>query len=128
MTSGTTTLDTAVDVLAQTRADRAAADATQARLLRHACAWADLHPAESLTHAATYGDTPVTLAGPGAPLVAEFAIAEYAAALGLPTETGKAYLGEASSCGTACPACGPGSRPGTSPPGADAGSPARPSR
>ena len=62
---------------------------------RHACAWVDLHPAESLAHAATFGDTPVPVAGPGAPLVSEFAVAEYAAALGVPTETGKAYLGEA---------------------------------
>ena len=31
----------------------------------------------------------------GAPLVAEFCVAEFAAAVGLPTETGKAYLGEA---------------------------------
>ena len=42
-----------------------------------------------------YGDTPVPVAGPGAPLVAEFAVAEFAAAVGMPTETGKAYLGEA---------------------------------
>ena len=42
-----------------------------------------------------FGDTPVPVAGPGAPLVAEFCVAEFAAAVGLPTETGKAYLGEA---------------------------------
>ena len=100
MTSGaTTSLDTAADtaagVLAQARADRAAADAAEARLLSHACAWADLHPAESIGEAVRFGDTPVPVAGPGAPLVAEFCVAEFAAAVGLPTETGKAYLGEA---------------------------------
>ena len=56
-----------------------------------ACSWADLHPAESIGDAVRFGDTPVPVAGPGAPLVAEFCVAEFAAALGLPTETGKAY-------------------------------------
>ena len=100
MNSGaTTSLDTAADtaagVLALARADRAAADAAEARLLSHACAWADLHPAESIGEAVRFGDTPVPVAGEGAPLVAEFCVAEFAAAVGLPTETGKAYLGEA---------------------------------
>ena len=99
MNSGATSLDTAADtaagVLAQARADRAAADAAEARLLSHACAWAELHPAESIADAVRFGDTPVPVAGPGAPLVAEFCVAEFAAAVGMPTETGKAYLGEA---------------------------------
>src|ERR687890_410394 len=93
-----TAADTAAAVLAQARADRAAADAAEARLLSHACTWADLHPAESIHDAALlsrYGEQPLAVAGPGAPLVAEFAVAEFAAAVGLPTETGKAYLGEA---------------------------------
>src|SRR6187200_718821 len=94
-TSLATAADTAAGVLAQARADRAAADAAEARLLSHACAWADLHPAESIGEAVWFGDTPVPVAGPGAPLVAEFCVAEFAAAVGMPTETGKAYLGEA---------------------------------
>ena len=95
----TTSLDTAADtaagVLAFARDRRAAADAAEVDLLRAACAWADLHPAESIGDAVRFGDTPVPVAGPGAPLVAEFCVAEFAAAVGLPTETGKAYLGEA---------------------------------
>src|SRR3954451_851536 len=90
-----TAADSAAGVLEQARADRAAADAAEARLLAHACAWADLHPAESITDAVRFGDTPVPVAGPRAPLVAEFCVAEFAAAVGLPSETGKAYLGEA---------------------------------
>src|SRR3954447_3517274 len=90
-----TAVDTAAGVLAFARDRRAAADAAEADLLRAACAWADLHPAESITDAVRFGDTPVPVAGPGAPLVAEFCVAEFAAAVGLPTETGKAYLGEA---------------------------------
>src|SRR3954451_24284315 len=90
-----TAADTAVGVLAFARDRRAGADAAEADLLRAACAWADLHPAESITDAVRFGDTPVPVAGPGAPLVPEFCVAEFAAAVGLPTETGKAYLGEA---------------------------------
>src|SRR6187200_3550403 len=94
-TSLDTAADTAAGVLAQARADRAAADAAEARLLQDAVTWADLHPAESIGEAVRFGDTPVPVAGEGAPLVAEFAVAEFAAAVGMPTETGKAYLGEA---------------------------------
>src|SRR3954451_1125581 len=90
-----TAADTTAGVLAFARDRRAAADAAEADLLSAACAWADLHPAESITDAVRFGDTPVPVAGPGAPLVAEFCVAEFAAAVGLPTETGKAYLGEA---------------------------------
>ena len=87
--------DTASAVLAFARDRRATADAAEADLLGAACAWADLHPAESIGDAVRFGDTPVPVAGPGAPLVAEFCVAEFAAAVGMPTETGKAYLGEA---------------------------------
>src|SRR4051795_10210368 len=89
-----TAADTAAGVLAFARGRRGAADAAEADLLGEACAWADLHPAESITDAVRFGDTPVPVAGPGAPFVAEFCVAEFAAAVG-PTETGKAYLGEA---------------------------------
>ena len=93
-----TAADTAAAVLAFARDRRAAADAAEADLLHAAVAWADLHPAESIHDAALlsrHGDQPLPVAGPGAPLVAEFCVAEFAAAVGLPTETGKAYLGEA---------------------------------
>src|SRR4029079_7207029 len=90
-----TAADTAAGVLAFARDRRDAADAAEIDLLRAACAWADLHPAESIHDAVRFGDTPIPVAGPGAPLVAEFCVAEFAAAVGLPTETGKAYLGEA---------------------------------
>ena len=91
-------LDTAGAVLAFARDRRAAADAAEVDLLGAAVTWADLHPVESIHDAALlsrHGDQPLAVAGPGAPLVAEFCVAEFAAAVGLPTETGKAYLGEA---------------------------------
>ena len=71
MTSTAADLDTAADtaagVLAFARDRRADADAAEADLLRAACAWADLHPAESIGDAVRFGDTPVPVAGPGAP-------------------------------------------------------------
>ena len=56
-----------------------------------------MHSTDSLEDAACdwYGDQPIPVAGPGAPLVAEFSIAELATALGVPSEVGKAYVGEA---------------------------------
>ena len=42
-----------------------------------------------------HGETGMPVAGPGAPLIGEFSVTEFAAAIGLPTEAGKAYLGEA---------------------------------
>jgi hypothetical protein len=36
-----------------------------------------------------FGDTPIPLAGPGAPLIAEFSVAEFGAAVGMTTEAGK---------------------------------------
>ena len=52
---------------------------------------------DSIAEAATLGPRRHRdpFAGPGAPLVAEFAVAELAAALGLSTEAGRGYLAEA---------------------------------
>lgn len=86
---------TAAAVLAGLRADRSARDAAEARLLAGAVAWAALHRTDDVDLALTFGCTPVTVAGPGAPLIAFDAVAEFAAVMGLPTETGSALLGEA---------------------------------
>jgi hypothetical protein len=110
MTSTVTIVDPAVvpddaaGVLAFARSRRAAADRAEAELLQAAVAWAVMHPAETLedaesfasrVHLAGADDQPVALAGPGAPLVAEFSVAEFAAAIGVGTETGNHYLGHA---------------------------------
>ncbi len=96
--------DTASGVLAAARERRAAADRAEADLLGLAVQWAIIHPAETLddaegyssrVHLAGVDEQPVTLAGPGAPLVREFSVAEFAAAIGVGTETGKHYLGHA---------------------------------
>ncbi|MCW2756926.1 MAG: endonuclease, partial [Nocardioidaceae bacterium] len=88
--------DTETSVLDAVRSERAAADAAEARLLALACDWADLHPADSIDDAAVLirgGDTALAIAGDGAPLVSEFAIAEYAAALRVPTRVGRDRIG-----------------------------------
>jgi hypothetical protein len=92
--------DDARGVLAFARARRAAADAAEVDLLQAAVQWAIIHPAESVEDSESYtlrtgGEAPVGLAGPGAPLVAEFCVAEFGAAVGLTPEAGKYYLGHA---------------------------------
>ena len=92
--------DSAAGVLAAARARRAGADRAEADLLELAVGWAVMHPAESLEDAETlrlrsFGDTDIPVAGDGAPLVREFSVAEFAAAIGLGTEAGKRYLGQA---------------------------------
>ncbi len=90
-------LDTAAAVLQFVRGRRADADAAEADLLKAAVDWAAMHSVDSIDDAACdwYGDQPIHIAGPGAPLVAEFSVAEFATAVGLSTEAGKAYVGEA---------------------------------
>ncbi len=97
-------LDAPAEVLEFARERRAVADRAEADLLQAAVVWADQHPAESLEAAEVFrasgywggfGDTAVPLAGPGAPLVAEFSVAEFAVTVGMTTDAGKYYLGQA---------------------------------
>ena len=56
-------------------------------MLQAAVAWAAMHSVDSLAEAATvwdHGETGMPVAGPGAPLVGEFSVTEFAAAIGLP--------------------------------------------
>src|SRR3954464_9183587 len=99
MTSGTTTLDTAA-VLAAARRARATANAAEAEVLAQAVAWACLHqvtdPDEASTVLVEHGhDTGIPIAGDGAPLVSEFAVAEFATALGLSAGAGCNLVGQA---------------------------------
>src|SRR5919112_640655 len=68
-------------------------------LMVAAVTWAEQHPPESIDEAATWvtpgGDTGLTLAGEGAPLVAEFCIAEFALAIGRSTDGGRALVASA---------------------------------
>jgi hypothetical protein len=97
MTTAPETLTAPAEVLAAARAQRAAADAAEAQVLLAACTWADLHPPETLADAAwadDHCDGEVLLAGEGAPAVAAYAVAEFAAALGMSTGAGYALVGE----------------------------------
>src|SRR3954462_5380379 len=98
MTSGTT-LDTAA-VLAAARRARATANAAEAEVVAQAVAWAHLHqvtdPEQASTVLVEHGhDTGIPIAGDGAPLVSEFAVAEFASALGLSTGAGRNLVGQA---------------------------------
>ena len=99
MTTTRADLDTAAAVLAFARDSRATADRAEADLLVAAVTWAEQHPPESIHLAATWpgagGDTGLTLAGQGAPLVAEFCIAEFAAAIGRSTDSGRVLIAHA---------------------------------
>ena len=98
-------LDTPRDVLAFARHQRAVADAdaAEANILIAAVTWAEHHPVESITLAATWiaagfgggTETGIPLAGAGAPLVAEFAIPELATTLGMSTDSGRNLIAAA---------------------------------
>ncbi len=129
-TTTTPEFDTASAVLGRVRARRADADRAERDVLVAAIEWAQLHPVESIDAAAVlerFGDQAVAIAGPGAPLVAEFAVAEFASAMGLPTRVGAQQLGEAVELYHRYRGPGRGWTPRTSNPGGFRGSPGRPS-
>src|SRR5687768_11738156 len=94
----TADLDSRAGVLAAARAARTDEMVAAADQLALAADWAAMHSVDSLDQAAAFGvfgENVVPVAGPGAPLVGEFCVAELAAALGLPTEHGRWLIGEA---------------------------------
>ncbi|MEZ5097511.1 MAG: HNH endonuclease [Nocardioides sp.] len=84
----------AAEVLAGLRDDQAAVRSAEVRLLTRAVEWAALHSADSVHPEALWLGA-VPLAGAGAPSVREDAVVELAAALGMSTDAGRAYLGDA---------------------------------
>src|SRR3954451_5317491 len=99
MNSGTTTVEEAA-ILAAARRARKAANAAEAEVLARAVEWADLHEVSDLEEAATLWagrgqDTGIPIAGPGAPLVSEFAVAELATALGMSAGSGRNLVAHA---------------------------------
>ncbi len=98
-----TEVDSPGEVLGAVRASKAAENVEAARQLRLAVDWAAMHSVDSIHDAATlwaprfgFEEEAVPVAGPGAPLVAEFCVAEFAAALGV-SDRGRAgcSVGEA---------------------------------
>ncbi|GAA4694101.1 DUF222 domain-containing protein [Nocardioides conyzicola] len=65
--------------------------------LQLAVQWAVMNPTDTIDDAATVDGTQgeLAVAGPGAPLVAEFCVGDLALALGMSTDAGRTYLGDA---------------------------------
>jgi hypothetical protein len=86
-------------VLSAIRARKAAEDHAAADQLVLAAAWADLHPPESIHDAASFTvpgcEHEEPIAGEGAPLVAEFCVAELGTTLGISTTAAKKLIGHA---------------------------------
>ena len=90
-------LDTASAVLEYARARRRDAQRAEADVLDAAAIWADQHPVDSIYDAATWPGTQgeLALAGVGAPLVAEFCVAEFSVAIGVSTDAGRDLIADA---------------------------------
>jgi hypothetical protein len=99
MNSGTIDVEAAA-VLTAVRRFRRDANAAEANVLQIAIEWAQLHQVSEVEEAATWWagrgqDTGIPIAGPGAPLVSEFAVAEFATALGLSAGSGRVLVAHA---------------------------------
>src|SRR3954466_9263645 len=95
MTTTADDLDTPAGVLAFARDSVARTYAAEVDKLNAAIAWAAMHSVDSMDDAACYPgfESELALAGAGAPLVAEFAVADLAVALRISTDAGRAFLG-----------------------------------
>src|SRR6478736_9897133 len=93
----TASIDSPTGVLDAVREVHSEITDLEIKKLKLAVDWAVMHPVESILKAATVDGTEdeLTIAGEGAPLVAEFCVAELALALGMSTGAGKRYLGDA---------------------------------
>ena len=88
--------DDAAAVLGRARAQKQAEDDAAREVFKAAAAWAAMHSAESLVGPAeSWHESSLPLGGEGCPEVAEFAVVEFAAALGRSTESGRRYLSHA---------------------------------
>jgi hypothetical protein len=87
------------DLLASIKASRDLENAEAARQLTLAAQWADLHPPESIHDAASFTvpgcEHEEPIAGQGAPLVAEFCVAELGTTLGISSTAAKKLIGHA---------------------------------
>ncbi len=94
-TTGTGLADSAARVLGEVADVLDLAIYAEARQLELALDWAALHPGDQVDYSVPYGDRDLQIAGDGAPTVAEFAIADFALALGLSTDAGRNLIGDA---------------------------------
>jgi len=87
----------AANVLATVRRTQDEVRAGEVKILQKAVEWARLHDVTDPDsyEVATWGNTPLPLAGEGAPLVSEYCLAEFAAAVGMKTEAGRYFIAHA---------------------------------
>ncbi len=81
------------EVLAVLRGHKADREAVDVAMAHATIEWAILNEADPAACVGFFADKALPVAGPGAPLVSEFALMEYAAALGVTTESGFAQVG-----------------------------------
>jgi len=80
-------------VLAYARGEKKVEDQAARNVMKAAARWAAMHSGESLVGPADgWHEQALPLGGEGCPQVAEFAVTEWAAALGRTTESGRVYL------------------------------------
>ncbi len=91
-TTGTLTRE---QVLSVARKRHAVAVKAEIDKLQLAVEWAALNPGEPVDESVPWSDRDLELAGPGAPTVSEFSIAEFALAIGKSTDAGTTYVGDA---------------------------------
>lgn len=85
--------DTGVGVLEGLRERQRTIQAAEAEKMMLAAQWAAIHSRDSVVEPVTeWCEQLMPMGGEGAPEVAEFAVAELAAALGMSTDAGRAYL------------------------------------
>lgn len=92
--STATELDTRA-VLARARRAQDRTRRAQAELLETALEWAHAHVVEAGSDVATWGDSPVSLAGEGAPQVESFCVIELGAALSMTSHAAQSLVADA---------------------------------
>ena len=94
---GSESPDSAAGVLAALETTQSVLNRSEVDKFALAVEWAIAHPIESVADIATVegSDGELAIAGAGAPLVAEFCVADFALAIGVSTDAGRSYLGDA---------------------------------
>ena len=83
-------------VLAYARAQKQVEDDAAREVMQDAAQWASMHSGDSLVGPVDeWHESGLPLGGEGCPEVAEFAVMEFAAAMGRSTESGRRYLSHA---------------------------------
>ena len=88
--------DDPATVLAHARAQRKVEDDAAREVIKAAARWAAMHSTDSLVGPVDeWHESGMPMGGQGCPEVAEFAVVEFAAALGMSTDAGRRYLSHA---------------------------------